>query len=64
MLHKNIFELLKLFTEQENNFLPGSNSAWSSVKAFPEPLRTALPSENRVCETFFIFLLCFLLFFF
>lgn len=62
MLHENIFELLKLFTEQENHFLPGSNSAWSAVEALPVPPGTASPSGNSACETLFVFF--FFLFFF
>lgn len=51
MLHENIFELLELFTEQENHFLPSSNSAWSCVEALPPG--TTSPSGNSACETLF-----------
>jgi len=63
MLHENIFELLKLFTEQENSFLPNSNSAWSSVEALPMSPRAASCSGNSAYETlsviFFSFLFSF-----
>lgn len=66
MLHENISELLILFTEQENHFLPSSNSAWSAAEALPALLEQLHLGESTPAKpplssfsSFFLFSLLF-----